>query len=121
MSTRYPPNLTPCLLTSRVCARWISLVPAIQSRTGTTAFVLFECRFVVPDGGSSMLTPSSLRPRRHLPRRCRDPLRPLLLRLARPVEGHGLAPSDPKRLRRGILGVFCSDLPSSPRLFAGAT
>ena len=55
-----------------------------------------------------MLTPSILRPHRHLPRRRLDPLRLPLLRLVLPEEGHGLAPRDPKRLRRGIVGVFCS-------------
>src|SRR5208283_3340142 len=41
-SPRKPPSLTPSLLTSRVCTRWLSLFPPIQSRTGSTAMVLFD-------------------------------------------------------------------------------
>jgi hypothetical protein len=50
-SPRQPPNFTPWLLTSRVWARWLSSLPAIQSRTGTTDMVLFDRRLPVRNRG----------------------------------------------------------------------
>src|ERR1035438_1971497 len=47
ISPRQPPSFTPRLLTSRVCARWLSLLPAIQTRTGTTDLVLGDCRLPI--------------------------------------------------------------------------
>jgi len=57
ISPRQPPSFTPWLLISRVWARWLSLLPAIQTRTGTTDLVLFDRRFPVRDRGM-FLTPS---------------------------------------------------------------
>src|ERR1039458_4437127 len=119
ISPRQPPSFTPWLLISRVCARWLSLLPAIQSRTGTTDLVLFDRRFPFRNRGCSTLTPSSRR------RSCGHELHFLCRRLCLPprplprlalVEGeHRELPTDQAGLSRGMLDVSCSCTNGAPR------
>lgn len=84
----------------------LTSLPAIQSRTGTNALVLFDCRFAVSGRDMFTLTPNSPHLGRHFLRLYLAFLRRLPHHLALPSGEYRRLSSDQMDRGRGVLDSF---------------